>query len=238
MHCLVGRGADSLFRFFGGVGGGQLLARLFASERPSKTARRLGDLARFSRITAPFAGTVTSRTVDRGALVTEGNATPMFTLVATDPVRIFLDVPQSVAASIKPGTDAIVSAREYAGRVFNGKVTRSAGALDPALHTMTTEIQVPNTDSALIPGMYVQATITLSVPHRVVEIPATALYNDALGIRVALVDTAQKIRFVPITIERDTGATLQISAGLTGDERILKIAVPALAEGDVVEVAK
>ncbi|HEU4726251.1 MAG TPA: hypothetical protein VFT22_00110, partial [Kofleriaceae bacterium] len=73
-------------------------------------------------------------------------------------------------------------------------------------------------------------------PHRVVEIPATALYNDAQGLRVAVASAQQKLHFVPITIERDTGATLQISTGLTGDERVVKIAVPGLIEGDALEV--
>jgi RND family efflux transporter MFP subunit len=197
--------------------------------------RRLTELQAYSKVTAPFAGTITARTVDRGTLVGEGGATPMFTLVATDPVRIFVDVPQSVAPSIRTDTPAAVTVREYAGRNFAGRVTRSAGALDPELHVMSTEVQVPNPDGALIPGMYVQVAINLAVPHQVVEIPATALYSDAQGLRVATVDATNHIKFVPITIERDTGATLWIATGLTGDERILKIAVPTLLDGDVVE---
>ena len=192
--------------------------------------RRLLELQGFAKVTAPFAGTITARTIDRGTLVGDGGATPMFTLVATDPVRIFVDVPQSVAPSVhdrhRRGDHACASTR---GRTFAGKVTRSAGALDPELHTMSTEIQVPNADSALLPGMYVQVALTLPVPHRVLEIPATALYSDAQGTRVATVDAQNKIKFVPITIERDTGATLWIATGLTGDERIVKIAVPSLA---------
>ena len=176
--------------------------------------RRLQELQGFAKVTAPFAGTITARTIDRGTLVGEGGATPMFTLVATDPVRIFVDVPQSVAPSIRVGTDATVTLREYSGKPFVGKVTRSSGALDPELHTMTTEIQVPNPDGALLPGMYVQVAVSLPVPHRVLEIPATALYTDAGGTRVAIVDAQQKLRFVPITIERDTGATLWIATGL------------------------
>jgi membrane fusion protein (multidrug efflux system) len=199
--------------------------------------RRLVELQGFAKVTAPFAGTVTTRSVDRGALVGAGGTTPMYTIVATDPVRVFVDAPQTVAASIKPGTEAAVTVREFPGRVFTGKVTRSAGALDPDLHTMTTEIQVPNADSALLPGMYVQTSLSLPVPHRVLEIPATALYNDAQGLRVATVDAQQKAHFVPITIERDTGATIWIASGLTGDERIIKIAVPSMIEGDPVEVA-
>lgn len=199
--------------------------------------RRLLDLQAFARVVAPFAGTVTQRSVDRGALVRDGATTPMFTVAATDPVRIFVDVPQSVAPSVKPGTSATVTVREYAGRKFEGKVTRAAGALDPDLHTMPTEVQVPNADGALLAGMYVQVAINLTVPHRVLELPATALYNDARGLRVATVDAQNKVKLVPITIERDTGATVQISTGLTGDERVIKIAVPALVDGDSVEVA-
>jgi membrane fusion protein (multidrug efflux system) len=198
--------------------------------------RRLTELAGFAKVTAPFAGTITTRNIDRGALVTEGNATPMFTVVAIDPVRVLVDVPQTVAASIVAGTAATVTVREYAGRAFAGTIARSAGALDPELHTMTTEIRVPNPDGTLLPGMYVQAQLALTSPRRVLEIPATALYNDAQGLRVAVVDAQSKIHYAPIAIERDTGATLHIATGLTGDERILKLAMPSLAEGAVVEV--
>ncbi|MEO8844453.1 MAG: efflux RND transporter periplasmic adaptor subunit [Kofleriaceae bacterium] len=200
--------------------------------------RRLADLQNFSKVTAPFAGTITSRTIDRGALIQDTGTTPMFTLVAIDPIRVFIDVPQTVASSIVNGTDAIVTVREFPDHPFAGKVARSAGALDPDLHTMSTEVDVPNPDGKLMPGMYVSAALTLPVPHKVVEIPATALYSDASGVRVAVVDAANKVKFVPITIERDTGATLWIATGLTGDERIVKIAVPSLVDGDLVEPSK
>jgi RND family efflux transporter MFP subunit len=197
--------------------------------------RRLQELQGYSKVTAPFAGTITARTIDRGTLVGDGG-TPMFNLVATDPVRIFIDVPQSVAPSVQVGADAGISVREYSGKVFPGKVTRSAGALDPELHTMSTEIQVPNGDGKLLPGMYVQVSLTLPVPHRVLEIPATTLYTDAQGTRVATVDAQNKIKMVTITIERDTGASLIVGSGLTGTERIVKIAIPSALDGDPVEV--
>jgi len=203
--------------------------------------RRLTELQGFSKLVAPFAGTVTQRSIERGALVgpgTTADQTPLFTLVALDPVRVFVDVPQTVAPSVRSGGDATVTVREYAGRAFPGKITRSAGALDPDLHTMSTEIQVPNADRMLLPGMYVSVALNLSVPHRVVEIPSTALYSDSAGLRVATVDAHDKIKFIPITIERDSGATLWIATGLTGDERIVKIAVPSLLDGDLVDAPK
>jgi RND family efflux transporter MFP subunit len=198
--------------------------------------KRLAETQAFAHVVAPFAGTVTTRSIDRGSLVGAGDTTPMFVVVATDPVRVFVDMPQTVAPSVKPGADAIVIVREYAGRKFPGKVTRSANALDPDLHVMSTEVDVPNPDGALLPGMYVQAQLTLPVPHHVVEIPATALYSDAQGTRVAVVDAQQKAHFVPITIERDTGATLWVATGLTGDERLVQIAVPTLGDGEPVEI--
>jgi len=84
----------------------------------------------------------------------------------------------------------------------------------------------------------VQAKLTLPIPHQMIEIPATALYSDAQGLRVAVVGQDKKVHFAPITIERDAGATLVIATGLTGDERILKLAIPTLAEGTVVEVSE
>jgi RND family efflux transporter MFP subunit len=199
--------------------------------------RRLVDTQAFSHVVAPFAGRVTTRNIERGDLVSETKATELYTIVAIDPVRVFVDVPQTVVASVRVGEEATLVVREFPGRKFTGKITRSAGALDPDLHTMTTEVQVPNPDGVLMPGMYVQAALTFPVPHRVVEIPATALYSDAQGLRVAVVDAQQRLHFAPITIERDTGATLQVATGLTGDERVVKIAVPGLLEGDPLEVA-
>ncbi|HEX3479110.1 MAG TPA: efflux RND transporter periplasmic adaptor subunit [Kofleriaceae bacterium] len=198
--------------------------------------RRLVETQAFARVVAPFTGRITTRTVERGDLVTEGTGTVLYTLVAIDPIRVFVEVPQTVAPSVRTGIEATVVCREFPGRKFPGKVTRAAGALDPDLHTMTTEVQVPNPDGTLLPGMYVQTELTLPVPHRVVEIPATALYSDAQGLRVAVVDGQQKAHFAPITIERDTGATLQVATGLGDNDRVVKIAVPGLAEGDPLEV--
>jgi len=199
--------------------------------------RRLIDTQAFNKIVAPFAGTIITRSIERGDLVSEAKTTELYTLAAVDPVRVLIDVPQNVVASVQPGSEAVLTVREFPGRKFAGKVTRSAGALDPDLHTMTTELQIPNPDGALMPGMYVQAALTFAVPHHVFEIPSTALYSDAQGLRVAVVDAQHKAHFVPITLERDTGATLQVATGLTGDERMVKIAVPGLTEGDALEIA-
>jgi RND family efflux transporter MFP subunit len=197
---------------------------------------RLHELETFAKIVAPFAGTITQRTIERGALVTAGNGTPLFKLAATDPVRVFVSVPQNVAPSVKVGQSAKVTVREYPGKPFDGLVARTSGALDAATRTMTTEVRVPNPDNKLLTGMYAEVALQLSVARRVLEVPSTALFNDAKGLRVAVVDAQNKIHFAAITIERDTGPTIQIATGLDGSERVVKLANAELAEGVTVEV--
>jgi len=196
--------------------------------------RRLTQLKSFGKITAPFAGVITQRSVERGALVTTTNA--LYRIANTDVLRAFLQVPQDLAVHVKPGTSAQVSVREYPGRAFSGTLTRSAGALDPSTRTMNTEIRVDNADHALLSGMYAQASLAIEQAHKVYELPATSLWNDSQGLRVAIVDSGDKLRFRSITLERDAGATLQIAGGLKGDERVVKLASAELREGDHVRV--
>jgi RND family efflux transporter MFP subunit len=197
---------------------------------------RLAQEKSFARVLAPFAGTVTARSVERGALVSAGNATPLFRVAALDPVRVFVQVPQDAALSVKPDAAAKVTVREFPGRVFDGKVARAAGALDPATRTMTTEVRVPNPKGELLPGVYAQVALSLPMPHKTYEIPATALMNDAAGPRVATVAGDDTIHIAPVAIERDTGATFFIASGLDGTERIVKLAGPELTEGRQVAV--
>ena len=105
-----------------------------------------------------------------------------------------------------------------------------------ASRTMTTEVRLPNPDNELLTGMFSYVTFKLKTPYEVYEIPGASLYNDASGLRVATVDAQNQIRFVPITIQRDLGATLHISSGLRGDERIVRLANAGLVEGTRVEI--
>jgi membrane fusion protein (multidrug efflux system) len=198
--------------------------------------RRIIDLKGFARVSAPFAGRVTARMIEIGALVNEGNTSPLFRLAAVDPARVFVQIPQDVAPSVRAGLPAKVTVREYPARVFEGTVTRAAGELDPGSRTMNTEVRVPNGDAALIPGMYASVTLELPNPHRVLEIPATAVVNDAEGIRVTIVGPDDTLHAVPIVVERDTGAIIEVSRGLSESDRVVKIAAPEQTEGRLVTV--
>ena len=198
--------------------------------------RRLDQLKAFAKVTAPFAGTITQRTIEIGALVTAGNSQPLFKIAAMDPARVFVQVPQDVAPGVRPGVSGNVTVREYPGRTFAGQVMRAAGELDPATRTMTTEIRVPNQDGALMPGMYAEVALTLPSSHRILELPATALISDARGQHAAVVDAQNKLHLVPVVVERDKGVTIEISSGLQGNERVAKLGSAAFVEGMAVEV--
>jgi len=200
--------------------------------------RRLLQLKSFAHVLAPFAGTVTARNIERGSLVSSGNATPLFKVAILDPVRVFVQVPQDAAAGIKNDLATQVSTREYPGRVFEGKIARSSGALDQNTRTMLVEVRVPNPKNELLAGMYAEVALTLPSSHRVFEVPATALLNDARGLRVAVVDAESTLRLVPVVVERDTGATVQISSGIDADARIVKLSSADMVDGKRVQFRK
>jgi len=200
--------------------------------------RRLLQLKSFAHVVAPFAGTVTSRNIERGSLVSAGNATPMYKVAMLDPVRVFVQVPQDAAPGVQNGLEAKVTTREYPGRAFAGKIAHFSGALDQNTRTMLVEVRVPNPKNELLAGMYAEVSLTLPSSHRVFEVPATALLNDAKGLRVALVDAESSLRLVPVAVERDTGATVQISSGITAEDRVVKLSSADMVDGQKVDVRK
>ena len=129
-------------------------------------------LLEYTRITAPFDGVVTRRQVNPGDLVqaaTANRTMPLFTVQQLDTVRVFCDVPEAQAAGVVPGAEATVKLYGLAGQVIKGKVTRIANAIDPASRTMRTEVDLPNTNGVIRPGMYAQVTIALRSAPSVVD---------------------------------------------------------------------
>ncbi|MFI5377720.1 MAG: efflux RND transporter periplasmic adaptor subunit [Tepidisphaerales bacterium] len=137
-------------------------------------AQRLQTLQQYTRIVAPFDGVVTRRLVNRGDLVQAASAsrtTPLFNVQSIDQVRIFCDVPESSAAAVTVGGRATVKVYGLGGQTIEGKVTRIATSLNPSTRTMRTEIDLPNPQEKLRPGMYAQVTLALQ-PPRVADAPA------------------------------------------------------------------
>jgi len=203
------------------------------------TAQRYAVLQGFQRITAPFSGVITSRSIDAGSLVKADDSTTakngLFGLARTDVLRIMVSVPQTYAANMQPGQTVKVTIREFPGKFFTGIIARNAGALDPATRTLLTEIHVNNADGKLLPGMYSQVEFgsLKSKPH--LRIPANALVIGAEGIRVAIVNKANKIHFQPVVLGADNGQETEVVSGLTGDETLVTNASDDLKEGVTVK---
>jgi RND family efflux transporter MFP subunit len=187
----------------------------------------------YQSVVAPFDGIITQRNVDTGSLVHSGT-TFMFTLMQSDVIRTQVYVPQDAAYVVATGVDAVVRVPEIPDRTFPGKVTRFAHALAPGTRTLLTEVDVPNPDGALSPGMYV--TIELHIPRKTpaVIVPADALVFNADGTQVAVVDNGTA-HFRKVTVARDFGTQVEVRDGIkAGDEVILKPAV-TLADGSKVQ---
>jgi RND family efflux transporter MFP subunit len=200
---------------------------------------RLRALAAFENVVAPFDGVVTARNVDVGDLVNAdtGSGTPMFTVQEDDVLRISVQVPQYSSAGIRDGLEAKVTAPQMPGRVFSGKVARSSVALVYATRTLTTQVDVPNPDGALRPGLFVNVAFEIPRTQPNVSIPSEALIFNQHGAQVAVVGEGDRINMHKIDIYRDLGASLELKNGLSGGERVV-ISPPAdLQEGSKVKVA-
>ena len=187
----------------------------------------------YQSVVAPFDGIITQRNVDAGSLVQSGT-TFMFTLMQSDIIRTQVYVPQDAAFGVANGVDAVVRVPENPDRTFPGKVTRYAHALAPGTRTLLTEIDVPNPDGALSPGMYV--TVELHIPRTTpsIIVPADALVFSGDGVQVAVARNGIA-HFKKVIVARDFGTEVEVRDGIKpGDEVILKPVV-TLADGSKVQ---
>jgi RND family efflux transporter MFP subunit len=186
--------------------------------------RMLSQLVSFGHVTAPFDGRITQRTIDVGSLVIAGGAAgslPLFRIEAINPMRVFVQVPQAFAPSVQDGEAASVSIRQMRGRAFPGRVTRTAGTLDPALRTLNVEIDIPNPAGELLGGMYAEVTIAVALSHRAVRVPSSAVISDARGNHVATVDDTGRVHLVEVARGLDNGRDIDLVDGLVGGEQVM-----------------
>lgn len=198
---------------------------------------RYTALTQFKQVTAPYDGVITERKIDIGNLVTAGstaNTTPLYRMVQDDPMRVFVDVPQSAANDIKTETAAQIMANDIPNRVFNGKVTRTADAINAQTRTLLVEVDLPNHDHALVPGMYVDAEFQVPA-EGLLQVPAAALVFRPSGPVVAVVGDDNRVSFHKVTIARDNGDTVDLSSGVAAGDKIVLNISSQIAEGEEVE---
>ncbi len=228
----------------------QQLAQARAQEEIAKvTADRWRDLVQknvqlekiqgFQQILAPFAGKIAARNIDVGTLVTAGtgnSGTPLFSLVQSDPLRVYVFVPQTNAAQVREGLKAKILLQEFPGREFDGAVTRTAGAMDPTSRTMQVEVQVPNDDGTLYAGMYGQVKFLLPADNAPIVVPANAFVFRAQGPQVVTVTGDNRVHWQKISVGRDFGTQIEVLDGLKENTKVVMNPTDDLDEGIAVEV--
>jgi RND family efflux transporter MFP subunit len=188
----------------------------------------------YQRVVAPFDGVITQRSIDNGSLVTSGS-TFMFTLMHPNVIRTQVFVPQDEAFGVGPGVEAVVRVPEIPNRSFPGTVTRIASALQPGSRTLLTEIDVPNPDGALSPGIY--CTVELYIPRKTPSmiVPADAVIFNENGLHVAVVENGTA-HLQKINIARDFGKEVEVHDGVKPGDQVILNPMVNLAEGSKVSV--
>lgn len=202
---------------------------------------RLQQLQSYEKVYAPFAGTITRRNIDTGALIDAGSnggaPAALFDLAETDRLRVFVDVPQDQAPEVVAGTTAQLSLPQYPGRLFSGVVARMSGAIDPVSRTLRVEVDVDNQDDTILPGAFAQVHLNLTNSRPGLSLPANALLFRPTGVEVAVVGDQNKVQLMPIVLGRDFGTRVEVRSGLRGNERVIVNPGDAISAGQPVRVA-
>lgn len=191
----------------------------------------------YQQVIAPFDGVITQRNIDIGSLVQADNTggTSMFAIAQSDVIRVQLFVPQDAAFGLSPGVDAVVRVPEIPDRTFPGTVTRIADSLDPTTRTLLTEIDVPNPDGALSPGVY--CTVELQIPRKTPSliVSADAIIFNRNGLQVAVVKDGI-VHIQQINVARDLGTSVEVRDGVKNGDLVIRNPPVDLTEGSKVQV--
>ncbi len=214
--------------------------------------RRLESLVAYERVTAPFDGVVTARNVENGVFITPagttttpqaagagGNTligsiptTELFRVARTDTVRVYLGVPQAYATAVHPGLPATLDIQERAGRIYSGRVARTANAVDAASRTLLTEVDALNTDGSLLPGMYAEVHFQFARLAPPMLIPATAMIFRTGSAQVAVVGADSIAHFHNLRIGRDFGSVMEVDSGLADSAYVVTQPSDDLRDGE------
>jgi RND family efflux transporter MFP subunit len=226
------------------AGNATAIARLAASRaqvnQDQANVDRLAAFQKFKRVTAPYAGTIVERRIDIGNLVTAGSSastTPLYRMVSDDPIRVFVDVPQSASTDLmKAGVPASVVTNDVPSRRFEGRIARTSAAVNPHSRTFKVEVDIPNPRHALVTGLYVQVQFELG-SNGMLQVPAAALLFRTRGPQVAVVGPDNTVKFHNVTIARDDGNLVELGSGVVAGDRVVLNVSSQIIDGEKVQIS-
>jgi len=200
---------------------------------------RLIAEAGFKHLVAPFNGIVTARDTDIGALINVGAAggAELFVVSETSKLRVYLSVPQAYVPSVPPGTKATIRVPEHPDKTYTGTVEASAQAVNASTGTTLMQLIVENNAGEMMPGDYASIRLQIADVTQVLRVPASALIFDAKGLSIATVDANNRVVLKPVSIARDLGAVVEISSGISPDDRVIENPPDGIGAGASVRLA-
>ena len=218
---------------------GDLAAKQAIVQASEANVNRLAVLEGFKRIVAPFDGTVTARLTDVGDLINAGSGAgaQLFVVSDTHRLRLYVNVPQTYAAQVVPGTKAQLTVPERPGETYSATVETSAKAVDPASGSTLVQLAVNNDSGELLPGAFANVHFDVSLSSGHLHVPASALVVDHSGVRVATLGPDSRVTFKAVQIARDLGDVVEISSGLSVTDRVIDSPPDGIDTGDVVRIA-
>jgi len=200
---------------------------------------RLVAEAGFKHLIAPFNGIVTARDTDIGALINVGSAggAELFVVSETSKLRVYLNVPQNYVPSVPPGTKATIRVPEHPDKTYSGTVEASAQAVNANTGTTLMQLIVDNSAGEMMPGDYASIHLQIADVAQVLRVPSSALIFDAKGLSIATVDASNRVLLKPVSIARDLGAVVEVSSGLSPNDRVIENPPDGIGTGAAVRLA-
>jgi RND family efflux transporter MFP subunit len=221
---------------------GDFAAKQAMVQSAQSNVKRLEDMESFKRVYAPFAGVITQRNVDTGTLINAGNGgtatKEMFDLAQTDPLRVYVSVPQTYAQEMRTGLKACLVLTELPGRNFCGQVVRTSDAVDPGTRTLLTEVDVPNHEGTLLQGEYAEVHFDVKVAGNRLSLPINALLFRPEGTMAAVVGPDSRLLLKKLLIGRDYGTSVEVLQGISAQDAVVVNPPDSLEDGEQVVLAQ
>jgi RND family efflux transporter MFP subunit len=210
-----------------------------AMDANEANVRQLEAMQSFKQIVAPFDGVVTQRNTDIGALINAGSTAgqQLFEVSDLHRVRIYVQVPQGFSADLSPGLKATFEMPQYPGRKFDATLVTTSKALNATSRSLLAELQADNSDGKLLGGAYCRVDFQIPGDPNMVRLPATALMLVNRGVQVAVLGDGNKVVLKSVQLGRDFGDSVEVTAGLTPQDRVIDSPPETLRTGDSVELA-
>jgi RND family efflux transporter MFP subunit len=234
--------SDSVSRQEADNAAGDYAAKQAIVQSGQANVKRLQETQSFQKIYAPFSGVISARNTDVGALIDEGSSggtrTELFHLVQPDKLRVYVNIPEAFAPAAKPGLSAELVLSEFPGKSFEGKLVRTADAIDRTTRTLPVEIDVDNPTGVLLSGAYAEVHLKLPGPASALIVPVNVLLFRSEGLRAAVVRDGQHAELVPLTLGHDYGSEVEVLSGLKPDDNVIINPPDSLVSGQAVRVVQ